>query len=58
MSEEFTRTMLPPLIGSLGGSLRMGLGGILVLRLDLARRTDFKTLGTKSHWEFFIGWNY
>lgn len=48
----------PPLVGSIGGSLRMGLGGVLVLRLDLARRTDFETVGDKSHWEFFIGWNY
>ena len=48
----------PPFVGSLGGSLRMGLGGVLVLRLDLARRTDFEKIGKKSHWDFFIGWNY
>ncbi|MBD3162325.1 MAG: BamA/TamA family outer membrane protein, partial [Candidatus Eisenbacteria bacterium] len=49
---------IPRLAGSFGGSMRMGLGGILVLRLDLARRTDFRTLGDRNHWDFFIGWNY
>ncbi|MDM7914455.1 MAG: BamA/TamA family outer membrane protein [Candidatus Eisenbacteria bacterium] len=48
----------PPWLGSFGAGLRMGLGGILVLRLDLARRTDFKTLGDRNHWDFFVGWNY
>ncbi len=44
--------------GSFGGGLRMGLVGVLVLRLDAARRTDFEAIGDQTHWDFFIGWNY
>ena len=47
-----------PWVGSFGGGLRMGLGGIMVLRLDVARRTDWKTVDHDNHWEFTIGWNY
>ena len=45
-------------LGSYGLSFRMGLGGMLVLRLDLARRTDFRDWPNRSHTEFFVGWNY
>lgn len=48
----------PPWKGSVGASARMGLGGLLVLRLDAARRHDFETFGRRTHWSFFIGWNY
>lgn len=48
----------PDVIGSFGGGLRMGLGGFLVLRLDASRRTDFVTVGRRTHWDFYIGWNY
>ena len=44
--------------GSYGLSFRMGLGGMLVLRFDMARRTDFESWPSKLHREFFIGWNY
>ena len=44
--------------GSYGISLRMGFGGMLVLRFDLARRTDFSSWPSNVHREFFIGWNY
>ncbi len=44
--------------GSYGVGFRMGLGGFLVLRLDLARLTDFKEWPRKVHTDFFIGWNY
>lgn len=44
--------------GSYGLGLRMGLGGFLVLRLDFARRTDFREWPRETHTEFFIGWNY
>jgi hypothetical protein len=44
--------------GSYGLGLRMGLGGVLVLRFDLARRTDFSSWPSKTHREFFVGWNY
>lgn len=47
----------PPWYGAYGVGFRMGLGGFLVLRLDVGRRTDFETLGS-THTRFFIGWNY
>ncbi|MBM3287223.1 MAG: hypothetical protein FJY88_07740 [Candidatus Eisenbacteria bacterium] len=47
-----------PWNGSLGGGLRMGLGGIMVFRLDLAWRTDFEKIDGRNRWDFFIGWNY
>jgi hemolysin activation/secretion protein len=57
-AQAWDRGSPPPLVGSFGSSLRMGLGGVLVLRLDLARRTDFESIGKRNHWDFFIGWNY
>ncbi len=48
----------PDWVGSFGTGLRMGLGGFLVLRLDASRRTDFRSVGKRTHWDFFIGWNY
>jgi hypothetical protein len=48
----------PPWKGSAGASARMGFGGMLVLRLDAARRYDFERFGNQTHWSFFIGWNY
>ena len=44
--------------GSIGGGVRLALGGIFVLRLDGARRTDFSSIGNDTHWEFFFGWDY
>jgi hypothetical protein len=44
--------------GSFGTGLRMGFGGLLVTRLDVARRTDFKSVEPGAHWTFFIGWDY
>jgi hypothetical protein len=50
----------PPerLRGSYGIGFRMGLGGLLVLRLDLARRTDLHAWPNRTETEFFVGWNY
>ncbi len=45
-------------LGNYGFGFRMGLGGMLVLRLDFARRTDFSQWPSRRHTEFFIGWNY
>ncbi len=45
-------------LGSYGFGLRMGLGGVLVLRFDVARRTDFHEWPQRTVSEFFIGWNY
>ncbi|MBM3318738.1 MAG: PD40 domain-containing protein, partial [Candidatus Eisenbacteria bacterium] len=44
--------------GSYGLGLRLGLGGLLVLRYDLARRTDFREWPRETFGEFFVGWNY
>jgi hypothetical protein len=44
--------------GSYGLGFRMGLGGMLVLRLDLSRRTDLHQWPGDTVTEFFIGWNY
>ncbi|MFH1570890.1 MAG: BamA/TamA family outer membrane protein [Gemmatimonadota bacterium] len=44
--------------GSLGAGVRVALGGVFVLRLDAARRTDFSSIDNDTHWEFFFGWDY
>jgi Tol biopolymer transport system component len=44
--------------GSLGGGVRLGLGGVFVFRLDGARRTDFKSVGNHTDWDFFFGWDF
>jgi len=44
--------------GSFGSGLRMGFGGLIVARLDLSRRTDFKKIEPQTHWDFFVGWDY
>ena len=37
---------------------RMGFGGFLVVRLDIARRTDFKLWPSDRHTTVSIGWDY
>lgn len=44
--------------GSMGVSLRMSLGGYMVLRYDLARRTDFKTVRPGWEKEFYLGFDF
>lgn len=44
--------------GSLGGGVRLGLGGVFVFRLDGARRTDFKSVDNNTDWDFFFGWDF
>ena len=44
--------------GSIGGGTRLALGGVFVFRLDWARRTDFKSVGNDTHWDFFFGWDF
>jgi len=44
--------------GSLGGGVRLGLGGVFVFRLDGARRTDFRSVGNHTDWDFFFGWDF
>ncbi len=44
--------------GSFGLGFRTNLAGIIVLRLDVARLTDFKRVDPGTHWDFFIGYDY
>ncbi len=44
--------------GSFGLGLRLNLFGVLVLRWDFARRTDFEHISKKTYREFFFGWNF
>ena len=44
--------------GSLGGGVRLALGGVFVFRLDRVRRTNFKSIENKSRWDFFFGWDF
>jgi hypothetical protein len=44
--------------GSIGGGVRLALGGVFVFRLDRVRRTNFKSIENKSRWDFFFGWDF
>jgi hypothetical protein len=44
--------------GSFGLGLRMNLGGYMVLRYDIARRTDFRTVMPGWEREFYLGFDF
>ena len=46
------------LYGSFGLGARMRVAGLLVLRLDVAKTTDFETIFPHTSVQFFFGWNY
>ncbi len=46
------------LLGSFGYGFRFNLGGFLVLRLDVGKTTDFKTVSDKWFTQFFFGWDF
>ncbi len=46
------------ILGSFGMGLRMRLGGFLVLRLDMGKRTDFESIGKGIFTQFFFGWDF
>lgn len=46
------------LYGSFGIGARLSLGYVIVLRLDVSRRTDFKKVNPKTDFDFFFGWNF
>ena len=46
------------MLGSFGLGFRSNLGGFLVLRLDLSRRTDFNWVSDYTDVDFFVGFNY
>lgn len=45
-------------LGSFGYGFRFNLGGFLVLRYDVARRTDFKSISDNWFTQFFFGWDF
>lgn len=44
--------------GSVGVGARVSLGYLMVLRFDLAKRTDFTSFENGAHFDFFFGWNF
>lgn len=48
----------PGLLGSFGLGVRFSLGGPLVLRFDLAKRTDFESIESGTVFDFFFGYDY
>jgi outer membrane protein assembly factor BamA len=44
--------------GSFGFGLRLSLGGMLVLRLDVGKKTDFKQIFPRTFVQFFFGWDF
>ena len=48
----------PGFIGSFGVGFRAPLMGALVLRLDVGRKTDFKTIDNDTFVQFLFGWNF
>lgn len=44
--------------GSFGIGFRINLGGMLVLRYDIGRRTDFESISNDTFYQFFFGWDY
>lgn len=46
------------LIGSFGYGFRFNLGGFLVLRLDVGKKTDFESVNKDWFTQFFFGWDF
>jgi Tol biopolymer transport system component len=46
------------LFGSFGIGARVSLGGFIVLRLDVSKRTDFNKIERGTIFDFFFGWSY
>ncbi|NQT26487.1 PD40 domain-containing protein [candidate division KSB1 bacterium] len=46
---------LTRLLGSFGFGIRLGLGGYLVLRYDVGKRTDFQSIDPSTFRQFFFG---
>jgi outer membrane protein assembly factor BamA len=59
VGQAWSEELFPPdLRGSFGLSFRTSLGGFLVLRLDVARLTDFYRVWPDTEVDFFVGFNY
>ena len=48
----------PEFVGSYGLGARMSLEGYIVLRFDLAQRTDFHSIDPHWNWDLFFGWDF
>jgi len=48
----------PGFVGSVGGGLRLTIGGLLVLRLDMAAPFDFESFKGRPNTQFYFGWSY
>ncbi len=46
------------LYGSFGIGARISLGYVVVLRLDVSRRTDFEKIDSSTDFDFFFGWSF
>ena len=55
MDDVYTATL-----GSVGGGVRMNLGGALVLRYDIGKRIEenFTQVQTGLFYQFFFGWDF
>jgi len=45
-------------IGSVGTGVEMNLGYLPVVRVNFSKRTDFKSIDSKLHVDFFLGFNF
>jgi hemolysin activation/secretion protein len=46
------------LLGSMGFGFRMNFGGVLVLRLDIGKTTNFSQISKNWFTQFFFGWDF
>ena len=44
--------------GSIGGGARLNLENIVVLRLDVVKKTDFTRIYSDTEFDFFFGWDF
>lgn len=55
---DFSDSSSWDMLGSFGLGIRLNIFGVMVLRWDFARRTDFHDISKKTYREFFFGWNF
>jgi outer membrane protein assembly factor BamA len=48
----------PGWLGSLGAGIEMNLGYLPVMRINFSRRTDFKSIDSRTRIDVFIGFNF
>jgi Tol biopolymer transport system component len=45
-------------LGSFGTGFRVNVGGVVLLRFDFTRTTDFEKISPRTDFDFFFGWNF